>query len=50
MKYLEALTQLILFFAFITALVITLPLFIIGGIAWSGWAYARRSFGGRVNG
>lgn len=50
MKYLEALTQLILLLVLLTALVITLPLFIVGGIAWSGWAYAQRSFGGRVNG
>lgn len=41
MKYLEALTQLILLLVLLTALVITLPLFIVGGIAWAGWAWAR---------
>jgi hypothetical protein len=41
MKYLEALTQLILLLVLLTALVITLPLFIVGGIAWATWAWVR---------
>lgn len=40
-KYLEALTQFIILLVLLTALVITLPLFIIGGIAWAGWAWVR---------
>ncbi len=41
MKLLEALTQFIILLVLLTALVITLPLFIVGGIAWAGWAWAR---------
>lgn len=41
MKYLEALTQLILLLVLLAALIITLPLFIICGIAWSGFAWVR---------
>jgi len=41
MKYLEALTQLVILLVLLAALVITLPLFIVGGIAWSGFAWVR---------